>query len=117
MIDFLLKLCGRKKAPPPPPAHSFDFEKDMKYLFSLIATLMENERFKMDLHKKRLLTDDDILTISRNITTDVMEMISPQYMSLLNRYIAGDDKVVEFVSLVVVKNTVQLGLSINRNVV
>ena len=103
------------KKPQSPQVHtSFDMDKDMKYLFSLIATLLENERFKLDLHKKKILSDNDILEISNHVTSEVMQMIAPTYLDLLMKYIVDEDKVIQFVSLVVVKNTVQLGIQINK---
>jgi ABC-type sulfate transport system substrate-binding protein len=112
MLNWLLG----KKQPAAPMLHHYDFEKDTKFLFSLIATQIENERFKLQIHKKNVLSDNDVIEISKTITQDVMETMSESYLQLLYRYV-DEEKLIDFVSTVVVKNTVQLGLTINRNVV
>jgi len=108
------KLFGKKEAQPKPI--NFDFEKDTKYLFALISTLIENEKFKLKISGKQLLTDNDIIDLSKQVTQDTMQTLSEPYKELLGHYIA-DDQLVTFISLIIVKNAVQLGLSINRNVV
>jgi hypothetical protein len=115
---MLIKWFGFGKTPAAPAfnLHQYDFEKDTKFLFAIIATQIENERFKLQIHKKNVLTDNDVIEISKTITQEVMETMSDSYQQLLYRYV-DEEKLIDFVSTIVVKNTVQMGLSINKHVV
>lgn len=113
MLDFLFK--PRPAAKPTPPT-AFDFDKDMNCLFSLIGTYIANEKYKIEIHQKKLLNDDDLIAIANTITVNVVMTISDTYRTHLNKYIA-EDRITDFIADVVIKNTVQMGLEINRKIV
>lgn len=93
-----------------------DFDRDMKCLFSIITTAIENEKFKLKISGKRILNDDDLIDLSVLITTFVLESLSGQYTMIICRYIEKD-KFPEFVTSIVVKNIVQLGLDTNKSMI
>lgn len=112
----LLTIFQKEKPSLPPIYREFDFKKDTEFLFTLIATLLENERFKIQTIGKKLLNDSEIIEISQSVTSDTMTSMSASYKHLLTKYV-DEGQLIEFVAKIVVKNTVQMGLNINKNVV
>jgi type III secretory pathway component EscR len=111
MFGFL-----KRKPVAPPPLPTFDFEKDTQYLFSMIATYIESEKFKLRIHQKTLMTDNDITEISVALLTSVIESIAEPYRRMLTKYIP-DEKIDDFIAEIIIRNMVEAGITINQSTV
>ena len=92
-----------------------DFERDMKCLFSTIALAMANEKFKVKISGKTVLSDDDLINLSKSVSQWTLEVLSEEYLGVLSRYI-DPDSIPEFVTNIVVRDAVQLGIEFNSRV-
>lgn len=116
IFDAVLAPFRRKPKRVSAPLRRVDFKSDFECLFSVISTYIENERFKITISQKKILSDSDLLEIAQVITEKTVTTISPEYRKVICAYISSDS-LVEFISEIVVRNVVQLGLDINRKTV
>jgi hypothetical protein len=112
IFDAIFSVFRRKPAPPP-SLIAVNFEKDMECLFSIISTYIENERFKITISQKKVLSDSDLLEVCNSVTAKTVTVISDDYKRVLAKYFR-EEEMIEFISEIVVRNVVQLGLEINR---
>jgi hypothetical protein len=101
------------------PATTFapaNFKQDTECLFSVVSTFIENERFKITIAQKKILSDSDLVEIANVVTFRTISTLSGDYKALLQRYFSKEE-LTTFISEIVVRNVVQLGLDVNRKVV
>jgi hypothetical protein len=94
-------------------SNKVNFKNDFECLFSIISTFIDNEKFKISISQKKILSDNDLLEISEVITNNIVLTLSESYKAVLTRYIA-EDELVNFITEIVVRNVVQLALEINK---
>ena len=117
-FKWLLSVFRRKPADKK-PATTFaptNFKQDTECLFSVISTFIENERFKITIAQKKILSDSDLVEIANVVTLRTIATLSGDYKTLLQRYLS-EEELTTFISEIVVRNVVQLGLDVNRKVV
>ena len=90
-----------------------NFKQDMECLFSVIATFIDNERYKITISQKKVLSDSDLLEIANAVTLRTVQTLSDDYKELISRYVSKNE-VITFISEVVVRNVVQLGIEVNK---
>jgi hypothetical protein len=109
----------RRKSVDKRPATTFapaNFKQDTECLLSVISTFIENERFKITIAQKKILSDSDLVEIANVVTLRTIATLSEDYKTLLQRYFSKEE-LTTFISEIVVRNVVQLGLDVNRKVV
>lgn len=93
---------------------NFDFKKDSEFIMMLIALVMENTKYKMNLLRPdSIISDDDISSLSNDAVSDIVSSLSDDYLSLLLKYMASDDAVVQFITSIVVRDIVKLSIEKN----
>ena len=93
-----------------------NFTQDTECLFALIKTFVENERFKVQIAQKKILSDSELIDIANEITIRTVSTLSEPYKAVLWKYIS-EEELVPFISEIVVRGVVQFGMDINRKTV
>lgn len=116
LFKKILSVFRRKPAKPQVGFAPANFKQDTECLFSVVSTFIENERFKITISQKKVLSDSDLLEIAEAVTLRTVQTLSDPYKRLLQTYFS-EEEMVSFISEIVVRNVVQLGLDINRKTV